>query len=221
MAPVIKILEKSSQVDSLVCVTSQHREMVAPLIRFFGIRCDYDLNVMRHDQALHEVSAAVLHGLASILEKAHPNWVLVQGDTSTALAAALASYYARISIGHVEAGLRTGDKYNPFPEEINRRLTDVLSDIHFAPTERAKQNLLSEGVLDSSIVVTGNTVIDSLQLTLHKLQKDGSSEQQMEELFVQSLGIPVTDKRILLVTGHRRESFGLELEGICMGYAWD
>ena len=216
MAPVIHALERCKEVDSRVCITAQHREMVDPLLGFFGIKYDHDLGVMKPDQSLYDVAAAVLKGLAPVLAEEGPDCVLVQGDTTTTLTTALATYFAQIPIGHVEAGLRTGDKYNPFPEEGNRRLTDALSDLLFAPTEQARHNLLAEGVPDRRIFVTGNTVIDALYMTLDRLKEDGSSWRIERELS-QKMGFVVADKRIVLVTGHRRESFGPDFDSMCLG----
>ncbi len=205
LAPVIQELEKRSrEFISKVCVTAQHREMLDPFLKLFKIVPDYDLNIMRPNQTLFDITANVLMGLKRILEAEKPDILLVQGDTTTALAASLASFYLKIKIGHVEAGLRSGDKYNPFPEEINRRLIDHLADLHFAPTERAKKNLLSEGIKDETIFVTGNTVVDALFMILERA-KDNDQPP-----------LPTNpDFRLILVTCHRRESFGEDLRNIC------
>lgn len=216
MAPVLKELGKRSGIISRVCMTAQHREMVDPLLDFFGIKRDHDLNVMKPDQSLYDLTGAVIQGLAPVIAEERPDFVLVQGDTTTTLASALAAYYARVPLGHVEAGLRTGDKYNPFPEEVNRRLTDAVSDLLFPPTEQGRQNLLAEGVPDHRILVTGNTVIDALYMTLDRLEGSGS-HRQIEKALSRKLGFDPGEKRIVLVTGHRRESFGAEFEGICLG----
>ena len=162
LAPVIKELEKHPEVASRVCVTAQHREMLDQVLELFGIDPDWDLNLMRKDQSLFDITARGLQGLEGVFKKEQPDVVLVQGDTTTAFVASLAAYYLKVKIGHVEAGLRTEDKYSPFPEEMNRRLTDVLSDVYFVPTRRAKQNLFHEGIPAEKIFVTGNTVIDAL-----------------------------------------------------------
>lgn len=206
LAPVIKELEAHrGEVTSLVCVTAQHREMLDPFLRLFGIRPDWDLNIMRPGQSLYDVTVSALNGLREVIESAHPDLVLVQGDTTTAFVAALSAFYEKTPVAHVEAGLRSHDKYNPFPEEINRRLADVLSDLYFAPTEAAKENLLREGVAEERITVTGNTVIDALFFVLEKTRGD-----QHPLPFEPRVG-----HRLILVTGHRRESFGPGLESIC------
>jgi UDP-N-acetylglucosamine 2-epimerase (non-hydrolysing) len=206
MAPVIRELSRRGEVfQSRVCATAQHREMLDPVLRLFEIRPDHDLNLMRENQTLAQITAAAITGLDAVVRKEAPDWILAQGDTATVLAAGLVGFYHRVRFGHVEAGLRSGDKYQPYPEEINRRVAGVVADAHFAPTEQAKQNLLREGVADAAIHVTGNTVIDALQFT---------AEQPFD--FAQSAlaGLP-TPKRWILVTAHRRENFGAPLERIC------
>lgn len=207
MAPVVKALE--AQPDwfrSVVCVTGQHREMLDQVLRLFAIEPDYDLNIMSPNQTLAEVTARVLNQLDPVLEKVHPDWVLVQGDTTTAMAASLSAFYRRIKVGHVEAGLRTLDKYQPFPEEINRRITGVIADMHFAPTMWAADNLRREGVPDNQIAVTGNTVVDAIQdVAARAFEPNG--------LF--PLNFPPPDKRMILVTAHRRENFGEGMIEIC------
>lgn len=186
LAPVIEALKnekkasqnrasKSGQVrfKTIICLTGQHREMVEPFLKIFGIKPDYDLRVMQPDQHLSELTGRVLAGMKKVLEAEKPDWLLVQGDTTSAMAAALAAFYQRIKIGHVEAGLRTDDKYNPFPEEINRRLISHLADLHFAPTELARKNLLREGIAPEKIFVTGNTVVDALKMILKKTGRAG------------------------------------------------
>lgn len=211
LAPVIKALRSApQQFVSRVCVTGQHRELLDPVLRLFTIRPDHDLAVMQPDQSLFELTARVLTGLEAVLAQEKPDWVIVQGDTTTTLAASLAAYYARTAVAHVEAGLRSGDPWQPFPEEFNRRLTDVLSTLHFAPTEGARQNLLAEGISDSRIRVTGNTVIDAL-LDIAARPYD----------FARSplAGLPLdpdaSGRRVILVTAHRRESFGAPLRNLC------
>jgi UDP-N-acetylglucosamine 2-epimerase (non-hydrolysing) len=206
MAPVIKELHKHSDVACKVCVTAQHRQMLDQVLRLFEIVPDYDLNIMEDNQSPTQVAAAVLARLEPILQKEQFDWVLVQGDTTTVAAASLAAFYARVKVGHVEAGLRTHDKWRPFPEEINRRVAGVIADVHFAPTQRARQNLLREGVPDECIIVTGNPVIDALQwvASLPYNLDDGPLA-----------GIPL-EKRLILVTAHRRENFGWPLENICL-----
>ena len=204
MAPVIQRLGSAPQVDSLVCVTAQHREMLDQVLDLFGIHPHYDLDLMKPDQSLADLTAAVFKGLDAVLQEANPDWVLVQGDTTTVMAASLLAYYHRIPVGHVEAGLRTGDKWQPFPEEINRRVTGALADLHFAPTDWAKANLLREGVPDRQIVVTGNPVIDALQRVAAKpYDFEGGPLRGLPE-----------GRRLILVTVHRRENFGQPVESI-------
>ena len=211
LAPVIKELEKHSQVVSRVCVTGQHREMLDQVLQLFDIEPDWDLDLMRKDQSLFDITTRGLQGLRDVFKEEQPDIVLVQGDTTTAFVASLAAYYLKIKIGHVEAGLRTEDKYNPFPEEMNRRLADVLSDLYFAPTQRAEQNLLREGIPAKKVFVTGNTVIDALFLVLRRESRSKS------QLVFSDFGLSTDDSRLILVTGHRRESFGEGFESICHG----
>jgi UDP-N-acetylglucosamine 2-epimerase (non-hydrolysing) len=206
MAPVIRALQKdSARADVRVCVTAQHREMLDQVLRLFEITPDHDLDIMRADQSLTEVTAAALTGLDGVVASERPDWVVVQGDTTTAMAAALVAFYHRARVAHVEAGLRSGNRAHPFPEEINRRLADHLSNLHFAPTELARQNLLREGVDERTVMVTGNTVIDALHWVAALPTPD-------------DLGtlIPPNGTRLLLVTAHRRESFGPAMEDICL-----
>jgi UDP-N-acetylglucosamine 2-epimerase (non-hydrolysing) len=206
LAPVITELKRhANRFNSIVCATGQHREMLWQMLESFSLSVDHNLDVMKPDQSLAEVTTAVLNGLDRVLASEKPDVVLVQGDTTTTFAASLAAYYRRIPVGHVEAGLRTGDRHNPFPEEANRRLTTHLADFHFAPTELSRANLLREGVTDERIVVTGNTVVDALNHIVSRLvvnPKQVASE------------IPDT-QRLILVTAHRRESFGPRLRQIC------
>jgi len=211
LAPVIKELEKHPEFDSRVCVTAQHREMLDQVLSLFDINPDWDLDLMRDDQNLFDITADGLRALEKVLKEEKPAIVLVQGDTTTAFVASLAAYYLKIKIGHVEAGLRTSDKYSPFPEEINRRLADALCDLWFAPTEWARQNLLREGVPQEKVFVTGNTVIDALFLVL------GQASRVNSKLALTDFGLPTSDSRLILVTGHRRESFGEGFEHICKG----
>lgn len=169
MAPIVKALARHpDQIQSRVCVTAQHREMLDQVLGLFEIVPDYDLNLMRPNQTLSQLTAAILINLTPVIEKEKPDWLLIQGDTTTVMAAALVAYYLGVKVGHVEAGLRTGDKRRPFPEEINRRIASVVADIHFAPTQWAQENLRKEGVPSTQIRLTGNTVIDALQFTLSK-----------------------------------------------------
>ena len=187
-----------------MCVTAQHRQMLDQVLHLFEVHPDYDLDLMQPDQSLAEMAAAVFSGLDPVLEQVQPDWVLVQGDTTTVAAAALLAYYHRIRVGHVEAGLRTGDKWRPFPEEINRHVAGVVADLHFAPTQWARSNLLREGVPEERIVVTGNPVIDALHAVV-ALPYD-AAQGPLADL--------AADRRLILVTAHRRESFGKPLENI-------
>ena len=208
LAPIVLELERCREnFKTEICVTGQHCEMLDQMLQVFGLRPDHYLGVMKAGQNLNEVTAACLTGLERILRQERPDVVLVQGDTTTTFAASLAAYYQHIPVGHIEAGLRTGKKYDPFPEEVNRRLTTHLSDFHFAPTDVARNNLLAEGVRPESILVTGNTVIDALLLVQARLVKDPT-------LAIHGLG-PTDGLRIILVTAHRRESFGQPFRQIC------
>ncbi|HBA86066.1 MAG TPA: UDP-N-acetylglucosamine 2-epimerase (non-hydrolyzing) [Verrucomicrobia bacterium] len=211
MAPVIHLLKRrASRFHCKVCVTGQHREMLDPVLAFFGIQPDFDLNIMRPDQTLADITARTLQSIGSVYESFKPDWVLVQGDTTTAMAAGLAAYYHQLRIGHVEAGLRTGDKYAPFPEEMNRRIIGSCADIHFAPTPAAARALKKEGVPASIVHVTGNPVIDAL-LWAHKRVK---AKQAIPGLNLADF----SGKKIVLVTGHRRESFGPGFERMCRAF---
>jgi len=215
MAPVVKALAGDSFFDSKVCVTAQHRQMLDQVLEFFDIKSDFDLNLMKANQSLGDITSNVLNGMEDVFSQWRPDMVLVHGDTTTTLAAALSSYYAKILVGHVEAGLRTGDKYSPWPEEMNRHLTGALADIHFAPTENARGNLLHEGISADRIHVTGNTVIDALLATVERIRSDEHLRQLVSGKF------PFLDfkKRMILVTGHRRENFGTGFESICHAIA--
>jgi UDP-N-acetylglucosamine 2-epimerase (non-hydrolysing) len=208
LAPVVLQLQRhASHFETRICVTGQHREMLDQMLHVFRLRPDYDLGVMKSGQNLAEVTAACLTGLDKILRDDRPDLVLVQGDTTTTFASSLAAYYHQIPVGHVEAGLRTGKKYDPFPEEVNRCLTTHLSDFHFAPTEASRKNLVQEGINPENVLVTGNTVIDALLITQARLANEPN-------LGVDSL-VPLNGMRIILVTAHRRESFGLPFRRIC------
>ena len=216
MAPVIRELGKyPGQFKSLVCVTAQHRQMLDQVLNLFEITPDYDLDIMKPGQDLFDVTCNVMQGLKAVLEEVEPDLVLVHGDTTTTMAASLAAYYCQIPVGHVEAGLRTHNKYAPYPEEINRRLTGTLAEYHFAPTQGARQNLLNEGIPAETIIVTGNTVIDALLDITGKIQDNPELERGLEQKF--SFLDP--DKRLILVTGHRRENFGQGFENICQALA--
>lgn len=211
MAPLVHALAGESAFESRVCVTAQHREMLDQVLELFEIKPDYDLNIMSSGQTLYDITTHILLGLKPILEDFRPDIVLVHGDTSTTLATSLAAYYQRIPIGHVEAGLRTGNILSPWPEEGNRKVTGAIAGLHFAPTQSSKDNLVSENVNISKIEVTGNTVIDALLWVKDKIETDPSISQKMSDRFP----FLANDKKMILVTGHRRESFGGGFERIC------
>ena len=210
MAPLIKEFQKSSAgFDIKVCVSAQHREMLDQVLLFFEIKPDFDLNIMQQNQNLFDITTEALNGIKEVMSHYKPNWLIVQGDTTTTFVGALAAFYEKVRVAHIEAGLRSFNKHAPFPEEMNRVLTTHLSDIHFAPTIRAKENLLREGVLEDQIFVVGNTSIDALFLCLKKIS--GKKPDSFD-----SLNSVDFDKKIVLVTGHRRESFGKPFENICL-----
>ncbi|MEN8240824.1 MAG: UDP-N-acetylglucosamine 2-epimerase (non-hydrolyzing) [Chloroflexota bacterium] len=204
LAPVIQELKKYPEVETVICVTAQHRSMLDQVNQLFGIETDFDLDLMQPNQTLAELSGRVLSKVSPVIEAEKPDWVIVQGDTTTVALTALAAYYQGVRVAHVEAGLRTGNKRQPFPEEINRKITGVLADLHFAPTESARQNLLNEGVESKMIEVTGNTIVDSLQIMV-KLPLP------VEPEFLVNLP---DDREVVLLTAHRRENFGEPLENI-------
>lgn len=210
MAPVIHALQAHADIDSLVCVTAQHREMLDQILTLFDIQPDFDLNLMKPNQSLANLTADIFTGLDPVLKEVKPDWILVQGDTTTVMVAALLAYYNQVKVGHVEAGLRTFDKWQPFPEEVNRRVAGVVADLNFAPTAWSEQNLLNEGVPAWRIAVTGNTVIDAL----YAIQQRHAPPEVSELL--KSLDISPSGKRLILVTAHRRENFGQPLENICL-----
>lgn len=217
MAPVVQHLKRTPRIKSYVCVTAQHRQMLDQVLDLFQIVPDIDLNIMQPDQTLAQVTAAVFRDLDPVIADIQPDWMLVQGDTTTVMAAALLGYYHRVRVGHVEAGLRTNDKWQPFPEEINRRVAGAVADLHFAPTEWSRQNLLRENVPADRIVVTGNPVIDAL----HSVADMPPPDDLLDLL--DRLGVPAGDapnqvethNRLVLITAHRRENFGKPLENIC------
>lgn len=212
MAPVVSRLRDVPGVVSKVCVTAQQRQMLDQVLDAFGIVPDFDLDVMRARQSLTDITVAVMRGLDPVLEAEMPDVILVHGDTSTTFAASLSGYYRRIAIGHVEAGLRTGNIYSPWPEEINRRLTGAIAKHHFAPTEGARDNLLREGVDAGDICVTGNTVVDALLSMVARLQSDEALKSGLERRF----DFLDRERKLILVTGHRRENFGQGFENICL-----
>lgn len=211
MAPLALALQADSRFESRICVTGQHREMLDQVLALFKLNPDFDLGIMRPGQDLTDVTVAILAGLKSVFLNYKPDVVLVHGDTSTTLAASLAAYYQKIPVAHVEAGLRTGNIYLPWPEEGNRKLVTALASMHFSPTDAARQNLLSEGVSCANIVVTGNTVIDGLLKVVAALSNDSSLKEQLNKQF----SFLDSQRRMILVTGHRRESFGRGFENIC------
>lgn len=211
MAPLALALAADERFDAQVCVTGQHREMLDQVLDLFGLKPDYDLNIMKPGQDLSDVTTAILQGMKAVFSEFRPDIVLVHGDTATTFATTLAAYYHQIPVAHVEAGLRTGNLYSPWPEEANRKLTGALATLHFAPTNTSRQNLLNEGVDSAAIHVTGNTVIDALLEIVAKLDTTESLQRQFKEQF----SFLPDDKRIILVTGHRRESFGDGFERIC------
>lgn len=211
MAPVVKALKSCSIFNVKVCVTAQHRQMLDQVLSLFDIQPDFDLNLMTARQDLTDVTTRVLLGMRDVLAKWRPDVVLVHGDTTTTLAAGLAAYYERIPVGHVEAGLRTGNIYSPWPEEVNRKVAGVLAAWHFAPTGAAKANLLREGVSDAAIHVTGNTVVDALLSVVQKIRTDSDLQSRFALQFSQLN----QERKLILVTGHRRENFGEGFEHIC------
>ncbi len=204
MAPLVKELEKRQEVQSIVCVTAQHREMLDQVLETFNIRPDYDLNMMKQGQTLVDITNRALAGVDEVIKQAKPDIVLVHGDTSTTFAGALAAFYNQVAIGHVEAGLRTYDKYSPYPEEMNRQMVDCMTDMYFAPTELSKDNLLKEHIPEEKIYVTGNTVIDAMSTTVDK----GYSHKELEWL---------GDDKLILLTAHRRENLGEPMRNIFRG----
>ena len=206
MAPLVKVLEKPENIESIVCVTAQHRQMLDQVLEFFDITPDYDLNIMKSGQTLSDITARVMKGIEETIKIAKPDIVLVHGDTSTTFAGALGAFYCQTKVGHVEAGLRTYDKYSPFPEEMNRVLTTHLADIYFAPTKNNKNNLLKENVDPDLIYITGNTVIDAIKTTVS--DSFDFTDETLKNLDYEN-------KRVVLVTAHRRENLGKPLENIC------
>lgn len=215
MAPVVEVLKKNPAFNARVCVTAQHREMLDQVLALFNIQPEFDLNLMQRGQDLTDITARVLIGLRDVYAQWRPDVVLVHGDTTTAMAAALSAYYQRIPVGHVEAGLRTGNLYSPWPEELNRKVAGALSAVHFAPTEQARKNLFREGYSEKTIHITGNTVIDALLEVNEKIHTDAALGAKLASSFP----FLRADKRMILVTGHRRENFGTGFENICSALA--
>jgi len=211
MAPIVSALNASSECDVKVCVTAQHREMLDQVLALFSIATDFDFDLMKPGQDLTDITNNVLIGLRDVFRQWKPDLVIVHGDTTTAMAASLAAFYAKIPVAHVEAGLRTNDINSPWPEEMNRRMVGRVASLHFAPTAIARSNLLAEGCLDKTIFVTGNTVIDALLSVVKRINTDALLNQQLREHF----SFVSEDKRLILVTGHRRENFGQGFENIC------
>ncbi len=213
MAPVILRLKEVADIfQTKVAVTAQHRQMLDQVLEIFGIRPDHDLDIMSPDQDLFDIASRALVGLREVLVQEKPDLVLVHGDTTTTLVAALAAFFLKIPVGHVEAGLRTRDKYQPFPEEMNRHLAGVLTDYHFAPTPWARDNLLKEGIAPEKVWVTGNTGIDALQMVADRVNRE---RPRWEDYFRREYGLSLDNQRLILVTGHRRENFGPGFENIC------
>lgn len=217
MAPIVRLLRQTNGVESRVCVTAQHRQMLDQVLNLFEIKPDYDLDLMRDGQSLAQISASIFTHLDPVLAGFQPDWILVVGDTTTVVTTSQLAYYHRIKLGHVEAGLRTHNKWHPFPEEINRRIATVIADLHFAPTDWSKENLLREGVAEKNILVTGNPVIDALHFVVNQ------EEPREITTLIDQLGLGtrgretrrLETRRLVLVTAHRRENFGYPLENIC------
>lgn len=211
MAPLYHQLNNSNLFETKICVTGQHRDMLDQVLKLFDLKPDFDLDIMKAGQDLTDVTIKILSGLKELFTNYQPDIVLVHGDTTTTFATSLACYYKKIKVGHIEAGLRTGDLYSPWPEEGNRKLTGVIADLHFAPTKQSRKNLLSENIDRDKIFITGNTVIDSLFLILNKINSDTSLQNELENRF----SFIDFKKKIILITGHRRENFGGGFENIC------
>src|SRR4030095_15912257 len=214
MAPIVRLLKATAGIEARVCVTAQHRQMLDQVLELFQIKPEYDLDLMRDGQTMAQVSAGIFTHLDPILEEFSPDWVLAVGDTTTVVTTSLLAFYRKIKFGHVEAGLRTHNKWHPFPEEINRRLATVTADLHFAPTQWSKSNLLHEGVDEKQIIVTGNSVIDALQYVANQDQPDEITAL-LSRLEIMSPSIRNSGMRLILVTAHRRENFGQGMENIC------
>jgi len=215
MVPLIKEFKKYNDFEIKICVSAQHRQMLDQVLNLFEIKPDYDLDIMRANQDLYDISSRVLLGMRDVMKDFCPNVVLVHGDTTTSFVGALAAFYQKIKIGHVEAGLRTNDLYSPFPEEANRQITGVLADFHFAPTQSSKQNLIKENKNPNSIIVTGNTVIDTLFLMIEKIEKNVNLRDEITSILRLKYSNFGSERKFILVTGHRRENFGDGFLNIC------
>lgn len=215
MVPLIKEFKKYNDFEVKICVSAQHRQMLDQVLNLFEIKPDYDLDIMKTNQDLYDISSRVLLGMRDVIKDFCPNVVLVHGDTTTSFVGALAAFYQKIKIGHVEAGLRTNDLYSPFPEEANRQITGVLADFHFAPTQSAKQNLIKENKNPNSIIVTGNTVIDALLLMIDKIEKNVNLRDEITSILRSKYSNFGSERKFILVTGHRRENFGDGFLNIC------
>jgi UDP-N-acetylglucosamine 2-epimerase (non-hydrolysing) len=215
MAPVSLALSKIDTIETRICLTGQHRDMLNPVMSFFELKAEYNIDVMRENQNLFTLTSCILDGMYDVLGDFNPDLVVVHGDTTTTFAVSLACYYRKIEVAHIEAGLRTGNKYAPWPEEMNRKMTTSLASVHFAPTDTAASNLLSENIVSNSIFVTGNTVIDSLMYVKEKIEFNIELKERVEAI------LPIRDfnRRLILVTGHRRENFGAGFENICSAIA--
>jgi UDP-N-acetylglucosamine 2-epimerase (non-hydrolysing) len=214
MALLYKALRDDPSFETELCVTAQHRAMLDQVLAIFEVTPRFDLDVMKSDQTLADVTSRILSGMTGVLREFRPDWILVQGDTTTAFVASLAAFYEKVAIGHVEAGLRTGFKYSPWPEEMNRALVGRLADVHFAPTARSRAALLAENVPDERIVVTGNTIVDALLWVSKKLDEDDSMRGELDQRY----SFLAPERRMILVTGHRRESFGKPFEDMCHAF---
>ncbi len=217
MAPLVKAFEADKDFETIVCVTAQHRQMLDQVLNLFEITPDYDLDVMKPGQDLYEVTSNILLGLKPVLAEAKPDLVLVHGDTATTMATSIAAFYQQIAVGHVEAGLRTHNIYSPWPEEGNRQVTGRLATYHFAPTKQSRSNLLKENVDVANVIVTGNTVIDALLRVVTKIKEDSAQQERLKQLIAEKGYTLRDDRRLILVTGHRRENFGEGFLHICEG----
>ena len=219
MAPLVKEFQKHPrEIETIVCVTGQHREMLDQVLHIFDIQPDYDLNIMKQGQDLYDVTARVLTGMRDVLKESRPDLVLVHGDTTTSTASALAAFYQQIPVGHIEAGLRTHNIYSPWPEEMNRLITGRIATYHFSPTSLSRQNLLDEGIEEEAITVTGNTVIDALYMVVDKIKADQSLDSRLKSI-LDTAGYDIDrlnrGRRLVLITGHRRENFGAGFIHMC------